>query len=150
MPPPPAFEGRDSAFETADLVWWLPRVGEAPEGWFDLAGHACNGFSIDYLTGWVRPLDPSPSGLKLLEDIADEDFAKPCDVTDLDYGVTDQHREAYSSYLAQRGLEAGELRQLVQAVYPLAASRKKLLALGADTECIPSGACLLILGTNCD
>lgn len=146
----PVFMGRDSIFECGDVVWWLPREGKAPQGWFDLAGHACDGFKLNYLDGWVFPLEPSAAGLQIIDAIANEAFADCCDVTSLDYEVTEQHRTAYVSFLAERGLEAGDLSRLVQAVYPLAASKSNLQVLGIKCQDIPHGAWLLILGTNCD
>lgn len=146
----PIFWGRESDFETADLVWWMPKAGDAPEGWFDLRGHACNGFSIDHLDGWVLPLEPSDKGLRVLEAITEEEFARDCSPDNLDYEVTDKHREAYTQFLKALGLETGDLSQLMQAVYPLAASLSNLRALGVEPQTIPNGASLLVLGTNCD
>lgn len=147
---PPVFNGRDSTFERGDLVWWLPRDEQYPQGWFDLAGHACNGFALNYLNGWVFPLEPSSAGLKIIDAIADESFAERCEVSNLDCEVTDQHRAAYVAYLAERGLEAGDVSKLEQAVYPLAASKSNLHVLGVESPIVPTGAELLILGSNCD
>ncbi|MDH0342074.1 hypothetical protein [Chromobacterium haemolyticum] len=147
---PLVFMGRDSTFECGDLVWWLPRTEQAPMGWFDLAGHACDGVKLDYLDGWVFPLEPSPAGLQIIDDIANEAFAECCDVTSLDYEVNEQHRAAYVNFLALRGLEAGDLSGLVQAVYPLAATKSNLQTLGVECQEVPHDAKLLVLGTNCD
>ncbi len=85
---------------------------------------------MDHLEGWVLPVEPSQVGLHMLETITDEAFARDCVPDRLDYDVTDTHRVAYARFLANHGLEAGDLSQLVQAVYPLAASIANLQRLG--------------------
>lgn len=141
------------------LVFWKRSLepGDGSE-WLLLESHDCNGFAIDYLGGYVIGLQPDTSVLPLLRTIADEDFCssisqvelKRSNADSLDYGVEDPHRRAYAAFLAVNGLEAGSLELLQQAVYPLAASRANLGKLGVNRVTIPVGACLAILGWNCD
>lgn len=118
--------------------------------WNLLSGHACNGFKLDYLSGFVKVLQPSVSGLTIISKIADEDFCKSCDRQNLDWDITPQHREAYCAFLASLGLEPGDMTMLKQAVYPLMATQANLDILGISGLSIPAGSVILVLGWNCD
>lgn len=97
------------------------------------------------------PLTPeTPAVAELLKEIALEAFCVGCATPDLDYGVEPEHPTAFSRWLEDRGLAAGEISLLMQAVYPLQASGSVMLALGLPDVEIPPGAHLLVLGWNCD
>lgn len=132
-----------------DLVWFLPEPAEQPTepGWMDLYGHSCGGMSCHYLHGWVQPVGGSSACQDLLCDIVDEAWCT--DALGLDYGVSESAKAEYAAFLAEKGLEPGELSMLQQGVYPLAATNRVLVALGISTT-TTAGAALIVLGPNCD
>lgn len=132
-----------------DLVWFLPTAADPPKEpeWAELRSHPCGGMSCSYLEGWVLPVGGTPACQDLLRDIVDESWCS--DRQGLDYGVSDSAKAEYVSYLAANGLESGELRFLQQGVYPLAATKRVLDALGIGAS-TASGALLMVLGPNCD
>ncbi|MFJ7794665.1 hypothetical protein [Pseudomonas sp. NPDC096950] len=133
------------------LVFWKDELVAEDTEWAELASHSCNGFRCDHLDGYVIPLTPeTPAVAELLKEIALEAFCVGCAAPDLDYGVEPEHPTAFSRWLEDRGLAAGEISLLMQAVYPLQASEAVLLALGLPGVVIPPGAHLLVLGWNCD
>lgn len=121
---------------------------ESPHAWQDLVDHRCAGLAKEAFCGQVISLEVANLHLRLLMDIAMEEFAAECRITDLDAGVTTEHRESYGQYLEQRGLQAGDLALLRQGVYPLALNQHNLTALGIKQEATP-GLKLLLLGWNC-
>lgn len=141
------------------VVFWkaslLPGDGDK---WLPLVGHDCNGFRIDSLGGYVIGLRHGEEARSLLNSIAYEDFCTGlqqdqfdrANADSLDWGVEDPHRQAYATFLQGKGLEAGRLELLQQAVYPLAATAANLERLGVGKCGIPAGADLLVLGDNCD
>lgn len=134
------------------VVWFKPAVaGEVhPQGWKSLGAHACNGFRLDYLSGWVLPIQIPKATEVLLYELVDEHFLAGCDIASMDYEINSQHLAAYSKWLATHGLEEGDRVMFKQAVYPLAPTLSNLLALGISPHEIPIGAQLLVLGWNCD
>ncbi|MDO8728514.1 MAG: hypothetical protein Q7K26_01335 [bacterium] len=120
------------------------------EGWERLSGHACNGFRLDYLSGYVKTLSPSTQGLKIISRITDEEFCKSCDPQNLDWDIKQEHRDAYGSFLSTFGLVEGGMDLFQQAVYPLEATSANLNHLGISDVDIPEGAVILVLGWNCD
>jgi len=133
------------------LVFWKEKLVAGDIGWAELASHSCDGFRCDELDGYVIPLTPAtPAVAELLREIALEAFCVGCAQPDLDYGVETDHPAAYARWLEDRGLAAGEISLLMQAVYPLQATEDVLLALGLPDVEIPPGAHLLVLGWNCD
>jgi hypothetical protein len=154
----------DEAYDNGDvagLVWWIPcepgqhkwtrhKPGQqAPEDWLKLE-HECDGYRMERLYGWVKPLIASQAAALVLEAIASESFARGCVSTDLGYGADPEHHAAYAEFLAKHGLVPGDASMLTNAVYPLAASVSNLVSLGVSTLEIPPGAQLLVLGWNCD
>lgn len=134
------------------LVWYKPAiVGEVSlPGWKSLSSHACNGFRLDYLSGWVLPVSIPKATEDLLYELVDEHFLAGCDFDSMDYEINPQHREAYSKWLTSHGLEEGDNAMFQQAVYPLAPTLSNVLKLGGCEQDIPVGAQLLVLGWNCD
>lgn len=120
------------------------------EGWERLNGHACNGFRLDYLSGYVRTLRPSKQGLEVLSRIADEEFCKSCDPQNLDWDIKQEHRDAYRAFLSTCGLTEGNMELFQQAVYPLEATSANLEHLGISGVDISGGTVILVLGWNCD
>lgn len=141
------------------LVFWKESLseGDAPD-WQPLTGHDCNGFAIDYFGGYVIGLRPDGGASTLLESIANENFCaginqSECERSNadsLDWGVEDAHRRSYVSWVREKGLLEARLDLLQQAVYPLAATAANLDRLGIPPISIPDGACLMVLGFNCD
>ncbi len=144
------------------LVWWKPYQPEwlwykppakgqtPPDGWLHVA-HNCDGYRMEYLYGWVKPVTPSRTILEALNSLANEVFAKGCSSSmDLGYGADAEHRAAYTGFLNGHGLEAGDLSMLMNAVYPLAPTEANLRAIGAQSIEVLPDAFLLVLGWNCD
>jgi hypothetical protein len=136
--------------DSPGVVWYLPLSSHPPKQWMKLSGHACNGFSIDSIDGWVLPVQMSTVAESILSVIANEKFLSKCDVQNLDYETNDQHREAYKVFLASNRMQEGDMDMFQQAVYPLAPTLGNLMALGCSSLEIPTGAKLLVLGWNCD
>lgn len=134
------------------LVWYGHATpGEVPQsGWKNLSSHACNGFRLDYLSGWVLPVPIPKATEDLLYELVDEHFLAGCGFDSMDYEINPQHREAYSKWLTSHGLQEGDQAMFQQAVYPLAPTLANLLALGSSQHEIPTEAQLLVLGWNCD
>lgn len=116
-----------------------------PDGWLQVA-HSCDDHRVEFLHGWVKPITPSETALKVLDDIANQVFARGCKSTDLDYGADAEHRTAYTLFLQQHGLEPGDMSMLMSRVYPLAPTKANLLTLGTQLSEIPTESFLLILG----
>jgi hypothetical protein len=131
------------------LVFWKSGIKMGEFEWGKLEGHACNGFSCNTLDGYVLELTPT-TGSDILSAIANEHFCASCRFDSLDYGATPEHRKAYAEWLLDLGIEAGDVRQLKQAVYPLAASAETLARFGLQGVEVPHEAQLLVLGENCD
>lgn len=128
------------------LVWWRDSPAD---GWLRLH-HLCGGHAHERLGGWVLPLTVPSSTHDLLWSLDAETFAKACRGGGMDYEVTEEHRTAYTAFLAQHGLKAGELAMLKQAVYPLHAGAETLSALGIEVQGLQDDAKLLVLGWNND
>lgn len=131
------------------LVLWVNEITGSDAGWFRLEGHTCGGFSMNEVDGYVFPLSAIDSE-NLVSRIADEEFCSGCEQTQLDYGVTPQHQQAYQEYLSSHGLDAGWIGFLKQAFYPLAVSDQNFRKLGISGISIPENSDLIILGSNCD
>jgi hypothetical protein len=119
-------------------------------GWKRLIRHRCNGFVLDFLSGFVLPLSPSHQGRSILKRLAAEEFCGACKRRNLNWGVEAEHSAAYHRYLDQYHLVAGDPGMLLQGVYPLAATGHNLALLGITHLEVPAGAALLVLGSNCD
>lgn len=134
------------------LVWYMPdgKGNQPSSGWLKLEGHACNGYRLDYLSGLVLPIPIPKATEKLLYELTDELFLSACEVTNMDYEINSQHRDAYTKWLNLHDLQEGQQTLFKQAVYPLAPTLSNLSALGVDSSLIPAGAQLLVLGWNCD
>lgn len=128
------------------LVWW--RADHA-DGWLSL-DHSCGGHSHNRLSGWVRPITVPHATVGLLLALDSEEFAIECYPGGLAYKVTEEHRVAFARFLQARGLLAGDVLLLQQAVYPLDPCSATLEALGIDGEVEQPGASLLVLGWNVD
>lgn len=128
------------------LVWW--RAAQT-EGWITL-DHLCGGLRRNRLGGSVLPVTAPKALDDLLWALDSQEFASDCRASDLTYEVADEHRAAYVKFLQSKGLVAGDLSMLQQAVYPLDASDSTLAALGIDISYAQPGASLLVLGWNDD
>lgn len=128
------------------LVWW--QSGEA-DGWLKL-DHLCGGHNHSRLGGWVLPIPVPQASLELLWALDSEEFSAECQGRDLAYEVTDEHRLAYVKFLESRGMKAGDVSMLQQAVYPLDTGSATLEALGIDVGSRQAGAQLLVLGWTND
>lgn len=128
------------------LVWWRE---DAAAGWLRL-DHLCGGHQHNRLRGWVLPIPAPKASADLLWALDGEEFAADCRGGGLAYEVADEHRAAYAKFLEVRGLKAGDLSLLQQAVYPLEPSSKTLGMLGIDGEPVQAGASMLVLGWNDD
>lgn len=128
------------------LVWW--RTDQAP-GWLTL-DHFCGGHTFNRLSGWVKPIAVPLAAVDLLWALSDEKFAAECRGGGLAYEVADEHRRAYIEFLEARGMKAGDISMLQQAVYPLDTSSATLETFGVESDSIPVGASLLVLGWNDD
>jgi len=128
------------------LVWWR---ADATEGWMSL-DHLCVGVRHNRLGGWVLPAPVPKASADLLWALDSQEFAADCRGGDLTYEVADEHRAAYVQFLESKGLKAGDVSMLQQAVYPLDASGPTLAALGIEIASAQSGASLLVLGWNDD
>lgn len=145
--------------DNPELVFWKKELSSTDGSeWQPLLGHDCNGFAIGYFVGYVIRLVPAKAAMPLLNEIAAEKFCAGVlqeelslgNADSLDYGTEEPHRRAYVAFLEERGLEAGSLELLQQAVYPLAATYSNLDVLGIRGRTIPAGVALVILGWNCD
>ncbi|TAM51210.1 MAG: hypothetical protein EPN57_18320 [Paraburkholderia sp.] len=131
------------------LVLWQDGIKRDQTDWGRLEGHACNGFSCDTLDGYVLELKPT-KGREILSAIANEHFCSSCKYDSLDYGATVEHEKAYADWLLDLGITAGDVNQLKQAVYPLAATAETLARFGVEGVQVPAEAHLFVLGENCD
>jgi hypothetical protein len=120
------------------------------DGWERLIRYPCNGFALNHLFGFVKPLQVAREILPVLTSITSEDFCRLCNPPSLDWGVDSKHEQAYRSFVYLHGLVPGETSWLRQAVYPLAATADNLARLGVAGVIVPEGAKLLILGWNCE
>lgn len=96
------------------LVLWMNTLpeGDQGQGWGRiLGGHSFGGFSCNSLNGYVKVLNPSSEVIALLQKIANEEFCKGC-TDNLSYGVTPEHKAAYTDYLCQHGMEPGAMNLL--------------------------------------
>jgi hypothetical protein len=128
------------------LVWWRP---DATDGWLKL-DHTCGGHNHSHLGGWVLPALFAQSSLDLLWALDGQEFASQCPGGGLAYEVAGEHRQAYVKFLESKGMKAGDLSMLQQAVYPLDTGAATLAALGVDESSLQSGAELLVLGWTDD
>lgn len=128
------------------LVWWR---SDATEGWLSL-DHLCGGHRHNRLGGCVLPLHVPKASTDLLWALDSQEFAADCRGVDLTYEVSDEHRAAYVKFLESKGLKAGDVSMLQQAVYPLEAGRPTLAAFGIEIASAQPGASLLVLGWNDD
>lgn len=128
------------------LVWWR---ADPAEGWLSL-DHLCGGHRHTRLGGWVQPIAVPKASVDLLWALDGEEFASECRGGGLAYEVAHEHRAAYAEFLAARGLKAGDLSMLQQAVYPLDPTSQTLEAMGIDGKVKQAGTSLLVLGWNDD
>ena len=129
------------------------------DGWEQLLGHSCGGFSCDYLDGWAYLLSLCTRAEPIVSAIAEEQFCKECENTSMDYrGGLDffrEQQEAYRRFLGCHGLTVSDegLASLKQAAYPLDATQSNLqiLVRGNRVPAFPlDGLMIFVLGDNCD
>lgn len=132
----------------------LSTVPQKGAGWQQVMNHSCGGFSCDSFDGYAFILPVLRGMLKVVSDIADEQFCEDLKIN-LDYGVDEDHRKAYRDFLLQHGLTVSDenLRILTQAIYPIDTSEENLIAL-IGTPTIDGikmdGLKIAVLGDNCD
>lgn len=131
---------------TPALVWWRP---DAADGWLKL-DHHCGGHNHRSVGGWVLPALFAQSSWDLLWALDSQEFASQCRGGGLAYEVADEHRQAYVKFLESKGMKAGDLSMLQQAVYPLDTGSATLAALGIDEASRQAEAALLVLGWTDD
>lgn len=146
----------DNDWPTAILFSEIPQTGN---GWEQLMGHSCGGFSCDSLDGWAYLLPLCSAAEPIVKAIAEEQFCEGCENPSMDYFGSQKERheqwEAYRKFLAKHGLIVSDslLATVKQAAYPLDASLENLRILVGDNmmPTIPlEGLVILALGDNCD
>ncbi len=139
----------DLSLPVTVLLSSLPREGA---GWLAVSAHACGGFSRRSLDGYAYILPILPAMQETIDDILFEQFLS--DITKgLDAGAGDPERTQYRAFLQRHGLTISDqnLASLTQAVYPMDASEKNLLALtgSATVKGIAlAGLQIAVLGEN--
>jgi hypothetical protein len=120
-------------------------------GWQKLTQHVCGGFSRKSLDAYIYVLQVLPAMQEMIDDILFEQFLG--DITNgLDDGVSDKQRSEYRAFLQRHGVTVSDtiLGALTQAVYPMDASEKNLLALTGKANSIKlDGLQIAVLGDNC-
>jgi hypothetical protein len=131
----------------------LSSVPQEGAGWQALTQHACGGFSRKSLTAYVYVLKVLPVKQEMLDDILFEQFLG--DITaGLDNGASDKQRAEYRAFLQRHGVTVNDanLAALMQAVYPMDASEKNLVALTGKValkDITLDGLQIAVLGDNC-
>lgn len=120
-------------------------------GWQKLTQHVCGGFSRKTFDAYIYVLKLLPAMQEMVDDILFEQFLG--DITKgLDDGVDDRQRGEYRAFLLRHGVTVNDanLGVLTQAVYPMDASEKNLLALTGKAISINlDGLQIAVLGDNC-
>ncbi len=130
----------------------LSQVPQAGAGWQPLTQHVCGGFSRKTFDAYVYVLTILPAMQELVDDILFEQFLG--DITKgLDDGVSDKQRSEYRTFLLRHGVTVSDINlgTLTQAVYPMDASEKNLLALTGKANSINlNNLQIAVLGDNCN
>ena len=120
-------------------------------GWQKFTQHVCGGFSRKTFDAYIYVLKILPAMQEMIDDILFEQFLG--DITKgLDDGVSDKQRSEYRAFLLRHGVTVSDanLGVLTQAVYPMDASEKNLLAMTGKANNINlDGLQIAVLGDNC-
>lgn len=131
----------------------LSDTRQGGEGWLRVVGHPCGGFSCDSYDGFAYVLPVLSERVRLIETIANQEFSKS--ETLLDYGATEEDKQAYREFLSLHGLTISDdiLRTLTQAIYAMDATDANYFALTGIAH-LPifsaGGIRIAVLGDNCD
>ena len=131
----------------------LSSSAQETAGWQPLTQHVCGGFARKTIDAYVYVLTILPAMQEMLDDILFEQFLG--DITKgLDDGVSDRQRAEYRAFLLRHGITVSDsnLAALTQAVYPMDASEKNLLALVGKSSIKGinlDGLQIAVLGDNC-
>ena len=132
----------------------LSPVAQEGAGWLPLKNHVCGGFARKTLDAYRYILPMLPAMQEMIDDITFEQFLG--DISKgLDEGVDDKQRNEYRAYLLRHGLTVSDtnLSALTQAIYPMDASEKNLLALTGKASIKGinlDGLQIAVLGENCN